>query len=231
MKPYAWADVRAAFERHITDPDAGRFPPKPADVIRHLQPRAEDDGHPGADEAWGLLLRLIRDERETGVLTDPMRAGWATCQPILDQGDEVGARKCFLEVYQRQVQEARKTGQGARWSVTLGTCPRLRIQRLQEAVAARRIDFEAARSLLPGPSPESIGHVAGLLAGPDATPDERQTAERLRTLAKILRRARAEDDQQRAEKRQRQIEADRERRQAIQTLIDTHENGQKRDAA
>ena len=95
-------------------------------MIRHLQPRAGDDGHPSADEAWGLLLRLIRDERETGVLSDEMRAGWATCQPILDLGDEVGARRCFIEVYQRHVQEARQKGQGARWTVTLGADPQLR---------------------------------------------------------------------------------------------------------
>ena len=83
-----------------------------------------------------------------------------------------------------------------------------------------------------GPSPASISHVAGLLAGPDATPDERQTAERLRTLAKLLRRASAMDEQRREAERQaehqRQIEADRERRKDLQALIDQHE---KRDAA
>lgn len=225
------AAITAAFQRHLTDPKGGPYLPKPADVIRHLPGAQADDGHPGADEAWGLLLRLIRDERETGVLTDPMRAGWTTCQPILDQGDEVGARRCFIEVYQRHVQDARQTGHRARWSITLGADPQLRVQRLQEAVAARRIDFEAARSLLPGPTPVSLGHVAGLLEGPNATPAERQTAERLRTLAKILRRASAADEQQRAEARQRQIEADRARRQAIQDLIDAHESHEKRDAA
>ena len=44
----------------------------------------------------------------TGVLTDEMRIGWATCQPILDQGNEIGARLAFRETYAREVGMARK---------------------------------------------------------------------------------------------------------------------------
>lgn len=38
--------VATAFQRHLTDPKTGPYLPKPADVLRHLQPRAGDDGHP-----------------------------------------------------------------------------------------------------------------------------------------------------------------------------------------
>lgn len=58
LQGYPLAEVQRAIEHHVHDPDAGRYFPKPADLIRHLQRRSEDDGHPDPDEAWGLLLRL-----------------------------------------------------------------------------------------------------------------------------------------------------------------------------
>ncbi len=125
--------------RYITDPHDCRFAPKPADIIRHIERASADDGRPGADEAWGILLRVIRDERETGVLTEEMRIGWTTCQPILDQGDKVGARMAFRETYSRQVENARKMAVAPRWTVTIGTDPTLRQSRLREALEAIRI--------------------------------------------------------------------------------------------
>jgi hypothetical protein len=68
-----------------------------------------------------MLLRVIRDERETGVLSDEMRIGWAACQPILDLGDEVGARLAFRESYTHEVENARKIAVAPRWTPTLGT--------------------------------------------------------------------------------------------------------------
>lgn len=61
-----------AFRRHRRE---SVYPPKPADIYRYLDGQQAADGRPSADEAWGLLLRLIRDERETGVLSDEMREG------------------------------------------------------------------------------------------------------------------------------------------------------------
>lgn len=231
LQGYRLAEVQRAFERHVQDSEAGRFFPKPADLIRHLQPRTEDDDHPDPDEAWGLLVRLIGDERETGVLTDEMRAGWQACQPILDLGDDVGARKCFLAVYARHVEDARRHGQRARWTVTLGTCPQLRAQRLTEAVQARRLSRAQLTALLPGPAPASLDQVAGLLEGPDASEPEAKTAERLRALAALLRAGSAEADARRAAERQQQREREAERKRAIQNLLDPHAGEPGRDAA
>jgi hypothetical protein len=181
------AAVATAFKQHLADPKHGSFIPKPADIFRHVPTVMGDDGHPGADEAWGLLVRLIRDERETGVLTEEMRAAWATCQPILDLGDEVGARMAFRETYSRHLEKTRKIGVSARWTVTLGTDPALRQTRLTEAVQARRIGMDAVAALLPGPTPASVSPVAGWLAGPDASAQQGQSAAGLRQLAQILR--------------------------------------------
>ncbi len=212
--------IATAFKRHLTDPKAGPYLPKPGDIIRHLPISQTDDGHPGPDEAWGLLLRLMRDERETGVLTDEMRTGWATCQPILDLGDEVGARMAFIDVYRRLVAEARQAGQMAHWTPTLGTDPTLRIQRLQEAVAARRISVDHAHSLLPGPTPTSLDAVAGLLEGPEASWQDITTSQRLRAMAELIRSNSAAAEQRRAEHRQQQREAEVEKKRQAMAAVE-----------
>ena len=208
--------IATAFKRHLTDPKAGQYLPKPGDVIRHLPLAATDDGHPGPDEAWGLLVRIISNERETGVLTEEMRASWQACQPILDLGDEVGARMCFLDGYRRRIQEARQTAKKAHWTVTLGDDPTLRVQRLNEAVTARRISADHAQSLLAGPTDTSLDQVAGLLEGPDASPHDRDTSQRLRGMAEMVRNLSAAHDRRWAEQRQQEREAAAEqKRQAL----------------
>ena len=121
LKGFELTDIATAFNRHLTDPKHGSYLPKPADIFRQLNQASADDGRPGADDAWGIMLRLVNDERETGVLTDEMRIGWTACQPILDLGDEVGARLAFRETYSREVEKARKIAVAPRWTPTLGT--------------------------------------------------------------------------------------------------------------
>lgn len=204
---YEITELEAAFARYVTHPEDCRFPPKPGDIIRHLDSGQAEDGRPGGDEAWGMLLRLIRDEAETGALSEEMRQGWEACGPILAEGDEVGARRCFLEVYNRCVKESRAQRKPVRWTMTLGTDRQLRDQRITEAVQAKRLTRDHAIGLLSGPAPASLEQVAGLLEGPEAPPEERQAANRLRELALMLRQSmsdeasakRAERDRQRAE--------------------------------
>ena len=214
--------VEAAFNRHLADPKHGSFLPKPADIFRQLTAMQTDD-RPGADEAWGMLLRVIRDERETGVLSDEMRIGWTACQPILDLGDEVGARLAFRETYSREVENARKKAVTPRWTPTLGSNPNLRQSRLREAVEAGRIGVDAVRNLLPGPTPAAISQVAGLLEGPDASDAEARIGANLKQLAQILRNASAEAEQRRARERQQQRQDEAAKKAAIRELLDRHQ--------
>lgn len=49
-------DIARAVEAHLSDPDAGRFVPKPADIVRHLL----DDGTQDlAERAWSRVTRGI----------------------------------------------------------------------------------------------------------------------------------------------------------------------------
>ena len=46
--------------------------------------------------------------------------------------------------------------------------------------------MDTVRALLPGPTPAEIGHVAGLLTGPDASDAETKVAANLRQMVQIL---------------------------------------------
>lgn len=45
-------DIRAAFSRHVGDPDRGQFPPRPADIVRQID--GSNTGH--APLAWGKVI-------------------------------------------------------------------------------------------------------------------------------------------------------------------------------
>lgn len=186
--------VATAFRQHLTDHQQGQYLPKPADIIRHLP--VPDSGHPGPEEAWGMLVRLLRDEGESGVLTEEMRAGWLACSPIFQLGDEVGARMCFLETYRNALQRAKTVNTAPNWSLTLGHDPERRKQAIQAAVEARRISVDYARSLLPAPV-ATLEHLAGLLEHhvPKSAPDQPSYCERLRGLiAEARQRVEADED-------------------------------------
>jgi len=182
---YPLAELDAAFRAHRR---VSPYLPRPYDIHAHLEGADGRDGRPGPDEAWGILVRLAEDERETGVLTEEIREGWRACQSILEAGDPIGARKCFLEAYAKRVRDARHARRPVHWTVTLGTDPTLRKQRIADAVADRRLSADHAQTLLEGPSAESLDRVAKLLEGPDASAADRATAERFHEFATHLRK-------------------------------------------
>lgn len=49
-------DIARAVEAHLSDPDAGRFVPKPADIVRHL---LDDGSQDLAERAWSRVTRGI----------------------------------------------------------------------------------------------------------------------------------------------------------------------------
>jgi hypothetical protein len=210
LEEHSLEAVALAFKRHMTDPQAGQYLPKPADLIRHMSSAQADDGHPGPEEAWGMLLRFVNDERETGLLTEEMRRAWEACGPILSLGDEVGARMCFLEIYRKALQQVLAERRPPRWGLTLGSDPVLRQQAIEAAVQARRISADYARTLLPAPV-ASLEQVAGLLehSGRQPEPGQPSLSARLRALAAQLRASQAEDDNA-------AMRAEQERRAAIE---------------
>lgn len=111
--------VRQAFSNWLTDPDQGRFSPKPADIIRNIQHIAGKPDWLSANEAWALALPA-QDEANTVIWTNEIAQAWNIAQPIMQEGDKVGARMAFIAVYERLTKAAQGTGRTPEWSVSEG---------------------------------------------------------------------------------------------------------------
>lgn len=125
-----------------------------SDVIDRIEGA---DGRPSANEAWGIVL-AGRDESASVVSNDEIGEAWSIAQPILDAGDEIGARMAFRDAYDRIIRAARDDGRRPRWFPSLGTDPQGRTQALDMAVRQGRIAASHASGLLPAPKePGPIG--------------------------------------------------------------------------
>lgn len=56
LSGYSLQDIRKGLSGHVKNPDSGQFPPKPADVIKHL----EGSSQSSAGEAWAKVDYAIR---------------------------------------------------------------------------------------------------------------------------------------------------------------------------
>jgi hypothetical protein len=167
--------VEKALFAHMRDKDRGRFFPLPADVFAQIEGMVEEqDGRPGVEEAWALVLRG-QDEAETIVWTVEMAEAWEVARVVLP--DEVGARMAFKETYGRMSSEARRAHMPAVWSVSLGHDPQRRNAAIGAAVVAGRLPVSEMPLALPAPSAQpllALEHATGI---PD---DARAALRRLR---------------------------------------------------
>jgi hypothetical protein len=152
LEPVPYPVIRAALRAHALDPDAGQYPPKPADVMRFMQQAAKSDGRPGVEEAWAIALRAT-DEADSTVWTEDVSEAFGCAQPLLAMGDKIGARMAF--------EQARAAGRPMRYMVTLGSNP----ARRDDALAlAARLGVAAGGLPVPGEH-RSIGLDRLLLIG------------------------------------------------------------------
>lgn len=162
--------VREALNRHLQDPEGGRFAPKPADLIRQVVTAKASDGRPGRDEAWAIAQKSL-DEDETVVTSEEILEAMSIARPLLQElNDKVAARMAFVEAYDRIVGVKRASGEKFEWFVSLGANKERRAPAIKAAQVA---------GLLPGPktaaliemhteAPITAGGlaIAGLLGGP-----------------------------------------------------------------
>lgn len=155
LRGYSLQTVRDAFTAHCRDPQRGRFAPVPADILAQIEGAAAADGRPEVDEAWAIAV-AAKDEAATVVWTEEAAEAFGVCRPVLDAGDEVGARMAFKAAYVRLVSEARASREPIRWSASEGHDPSRRSAALTAAVESGRLPV----AYLPAPN---VGPVAGLL--------------------------------------------------------------------
>ena len=177
------ADALKACRRELT----GRL--TLAAIIERIQ---RTDGHPEPSEAWAIALQA-NDESRTVVMTEQIQKAFYSAQPILDNGDAVGARMAFIDAYRRMTDEARQNRAQPQWSVSLGWDPEGREIAVKRAMTAGYISVEHGETLLlqhQPADPDSIGYaIAGLITGRSSSTqlsnaDSRQKIAELRAAMK-----------------------------------------------
>ncbi|KWE25699.1 hypothetical protein [Burkholderia territorii] len=142
LAPYPLPMVLAAIGRHI---DTSEFAPTPASILKHLPKMS--DGRPEPDEAWAIAIRSA-DERETVVWTQEIAEAWAIASPVFD-GDEIGARMAFKAAYSRIVDRNRGANLPPQWVVSQGFDAQRRIEVVEQAVRAGRLQLTHAQAVVP----------------------------------------------------------------------------------
>lgn len=130
--------VCKALMSHIQDSSDGKFPPRPADIIRRVANMGPSDGHLPADEAWAIAAKAM-DESETVVMTQEIADAWGVAQEVMRLADEVGARMAFRSAYERRVNESRINGLRPKWFPSLGHDPLKRAAALEAAAERLRL--------------------------------------------------------------------------------------------
>jgi hypothetical protein len=201
--------VRAACLQHIAQ--EARYAPTIGNLLEILNAGAKV-GRLGAEEAWAIAVKAC-DERETVMLTDQIAEAWGICKPIMDLGDEVGARMAFKEAYQRL--SASSTGP-VKWWPSIGNDPHKRDAALSEA---KRL------GLLPAPQ------VAALLPpavrmGQDDLPPSPEGLRKLKELMASLRVRGANEAEEAEAERERKRQEEADRKVAIARKVADYENGE-----
>lgn len=164
-----------------------------ASIIERIN---RNDGHLGANEAWAIALQAS-DESATVVITEQITNAVAAAKPILDNGDEVGARMAFIEAYKRYVDKARQQGQAAEWYPSLGWDTEKRKEVIEKAITDGLLQQRDVQNL-------ALEHVkpAGdlkLLAGPSALTDDElnKSREEVKKLFMVINNAKMKEAKQR----------------------------------
>lgn len=173
LTPYPLEVVREALNRHLQDPEAGRFAPKPADVIRQVVTAKASDGRPGRDEAWAIAQKSM-DEAEAVATSEEILEALSVARPLLEElNDKVAARMAFVEAYDRIVGQKRAAGEKFEWFMSLGSNKERRAPAIKAAQVAGLLSGPKGALLIEMHSETPITAdglaIAGLLGGPAGT--------------------------------------------------------------
>ena len=217
------AQFQAAVDRHMNDPERGRYMPRPAD-IRAALPQHLARQHLPTDAAWSIALRSF-DEAQTVVWTDEIATARDAAREVFVCGDKIGARMTFRAVYERLV--AASMAQ-PRWRVSVGHDPEMRRHAIEEAALQGYLPAVEVRRHLPAPAtPEGDGAViAGLLTGKVVPlPPSPEARERLESLRRVIAKAQTPDERRAAARRSRKARIEEEKARIGITMDDVAASG------
>ena len=136
-------DDQITFALNRSMRECGGYPVRLPHILQRMA--GTSDGRPGVEEAWASCPK---DEETSCVWTQEMCEAFGAARPLLRDGDSVGARMTFKEVYSRLVENARREGVSVRWEPSLGWDKGDRVRALAEAVEKKRFRADAALNLL-----------------------------------------------------------------------------------
>lgn len=151
-----------------------------------------------ANEAWSVALEA-QDEMRTVIWTDEISQAAGVAMPILQQGDEVGARMAFIAAYDREVAKAKAEGRAPRWWPSLGESKEQRREAIEQGIKDGLLPAPKVEHLLPAPT------------GP-ATEEEGGDPEKVKAMIASLRDLLADNDEAARQRRQEEQEAFERRR-------------------
>lgn len=149
LSPYPLRVVALALQAYRDE--CGEFAPVPAGIAMRCKVM---DGRPGPEEAWAIAL-TGRNEEDTTVWTEECAEAFSKCRPVLDMGDEVGARMAFKEAYARMIADARAARRPAVWIASEGWNKEKRIAAVEKAVIAGLLPMPQSVAALAGPATTS----------------------------------------------------------------------------
>ena len=219
MMSFSIEEIEQAKDAHICDPKAGRFCPKPADLITQIE-RRENRHSPrlSADEAWAIALQSL-DEATTVVWTDEIAQAMESAREVLDFGDRVGARMAFISAYRRISEQNRANGVMTQWLVSLGWDEEGRRDAIEHAITQGFLTDEQAQHYLPEPVTPS-NPVVALLKSDNVVPHPSAEAAKLREVARmrtILNREPPKEDKA-AERQNRRDMLEKKKSDALDAL-------------
>jgi len=216
LAPYGKDKVFRAIER-VSRTHKFRTFPLPADFIEAIE--AENpDGFLSGNEAWAKALGLS-DESKSAVICPEILEAWSACRAIFQSGDEVGARVCFRDAYDRAVARAKERGGLARWYLSEGFDPEHRAAVAREAVEQGILPRAAVSNLLQQDTTAEGRALISMVAGAEQPTENLKPVflAKLRKLREDLEeKGRIRDEQQRRMK-------DEELRQEIAQIRDRKE--------
>jgi hypothetical protein len=124
-----------------------QFMPKPADLIKLM---GGASNHLSPDEAWAIAI-LASDETNTVVWTGEIAKAWAQAKIVYQNGDKIGARRTFIDTYERLVDKSMMHGRTAEVFVSLGSDKEKRVDAINHAVFTGLLTQDRANYYLPKP--------------------------------------------------------------------------------
>ena len=141
---YPRETLAAALQR-VRKTHAGRLTPKA--IIEAIDAVM---GRSNANEAWAIAL-AASNENETIVWTEEIAKAWEIARPVMQGGDEIGARMAFKGAYERFVQDARENGRMPVPFISEGWNAVERAPGIEKAISSGHIGHDAAAAYLPPP--------------------------------------------------------------------------------